>query len=209
MTESSPYTLTHLWCSYINPFVKFINDNKSWSCNMCGVSNDVPGWYNGVMRFYGGPPAPELACGSVDFNVSQVKGYTTRPLQRPNYVFVLDCTARAMSSGSFAYTLDSITRIIASGSLGPRVEVGFITYTEYEIHFFDEDDKLFLVGDDREPFCPLPPSQFMSNVSQDQNNVLERIKFLKKVRDRGDTRVVGCVEHLNRMFGYSDLGSFI
>lgn len=58
--------------TYINPFVKWIDGGRRWTCNICGVPNDVPVDYFCTLDVATGlrrdmDQRPELSLGSVEY----------------------------------------------------------------------------------------------------------------------------------------------
>ena len=91
----------------MNPNVKWLENGSSWECNLCKHVNIVPDFYYSSLDGTGlrmdRISRPELACGSVDFQVSG--DYCIRPVQEPIYIFAIDISVKAVQSGAmFANT---------------------------------------------------------------------------------------------------------
>ncbi|WVR08759.1 hypothetical protein IAU60_005817 [Kwoniella sp. DSM 27419] len=87
---------------YINPWVRFIDGGRKWSCNLCGNTNNVAPTYfchlapNGQRLDHA--DRPELQFGTVDFPV----GHSYWALQPPPSGSLLDVAADASSSATDA-----------------------------------------------------------------------------------------------------------
>ena len=57
----------------MNPFCKFSSDGHSYTCNLCGATNDVPSFYystvDGQGRRFDSLERPELSHGTYDYKV--------------------------------------------------------------------------------------------------------------------------------------------
>ena len=117
---------------YINCSVSWLQDGNAWQCNLCNMINTTPSWYfssldGGNVRLDRNS-RPELCKGSYD--ILAPPDYSTRPLQQPIFVFILDITEMAIESG---LTLSSIQAIRNSVSElyflnNPETRVGILTF---------------------------------------------------------------------------------
>ena len=81
----------------MNPFCKFSSDGHSYTCNLCGATNDVPSFYystvDGQGRRFDSLERPELSHGTYDYKVGD--DFCARPRQQPIFAFVVDVTKNA------------------------------------------------------------------------------------------------------------------
>ena len=170
---------------FINPYVKFENNGKTWRCNLCNVTNDVtdPSYecnLDAYGRRYDIDNRPELIHGCVDYMVPNK--YMVRPPQEKIFVFVLDVSYSAISSGLTANSIASIssamqylktTQTITSN----QIHVGIMTYNTsiqfYDLRTFDEDrDEPYVlyVTDVDEPFAAIPPNAWILPLGNSQGS---------------------------------------
>jgi protein transport protein SEC24 len=157
---------------YINPWVRWsgVDGGRSWTCTLCGMVNETPGWYmspagidhNGYRRDRA--DRPELSFGTVEFCAP--KSYLIRNPSPLVVAFVVDVSLPAITSGLLSTVLTaigaSLDAILASSNGGARV--GIITY-DTAIHFYDvrpgrKDILQAVAGDADDSFCPLPLDQW-------------------------------------------------
>jgi protein transport protein SEC24 len=167
---------------YVNKFSRWNTSDggRSWSCNLCGLVNETPQWYqchNGVDQ-YGDRndkhERPELMFGSVEFTAPSsylVEGRNPTPL---SVAFIIDVSLPALTSGLLQAASTAILSAIPAleQSSGGQARVGIIVY-DSEIHFFDMKSKKgdgsisqATVCDVNEAFCPLSLSQWTGSLSE-------------------------------------------
>ena len=182
---------------YVNPGVKWLENGASWECNLCKNVNTVPDYYYSSLDGTGlrmdRTSRPELSCGSVDFQVSS--DYCVRPVQEPIYIFAIDISVKAVQSGASFASLQSVESCIkrmTSDALTRAAhaftKVGIFTYNRmiqfYSIDLESKSEegkvKMHLV-DAWDPFCAVPPSQWIKRAIEDENEIrllLERLPEL-------------------------------
>ncbi|CAO3674130.1 unnamed protein product [Umbelopsis ramanniana] len=170
--------------AYINPFVTFLSSGQ-WRCNMCGVDNDVPQYFDfdynkqqQVDRW----SRPELNYGCVEYLAPT--DYMVRAPQPPVFLFVIDVSASAVQSGA---VLASIEGIIASINSLPneteRTKIGFIT-VDQAVHFYtliNDEPTMLTVSDFEDMYLPRPASDLLVNLLEARvvvDDLLERMKTM-------------------------------
>jgi protein transport protein SEC24 len=156
--------------TYINPYVKFLDGGRRWSCNICGRPNEVPGDYFCNLDAQGlrkdRMERPELSCGiCVEYVAPQ--DYMSRPPQPPVYMFVLDASQRAVTSGLLFQTCVAIKENLQHLRGNERTKVGIIAYNNC-VHFFPckigSTFKQLVVSDIADILLPQPDDLLVSLV---------------------------------------------
>ena len=100
--------------SYVNPFVRFIENGLKWICNFCGDLNPTDSYYYSPLNNLGlrqdYEQRTELRQGSVDFVASNE--YMNRPPMPPTYIFVLDVSKPALDTGYLANAVGTIKNVL-------------------------------------------------------------------------------------------------
>lgn len=119
----------------MNPHCKFINDGHTFVCNICQTENEVPSWYYSTVDGQGirfdRNERPELSKGTVEYVVG--KEFSSRPLQKPIYGFVIDITKNAFTYGILNMVLSSVKACIELLSDNDRAKVGICIY-DTQVH---------------------------------------------------------------------------
>jgi len=154
--------------SYINPFVAFIDGGRRWRCNLCGLTNDVPGDYYSPVDANGRRAdldyRPELNKGCVEFIAPSE--YMVRPPQPPSYLFVIDVGYYSITHGVFQSVIEAIKSLLNEFPGAPRTRIGFITY-DTSIHFYNlksslSQPQMLVVSDIDDIFLPLPDDMLVN-----------------------------------------------
>lgn len=100
---------------YINCSVGWTDNGSSWVCNLCGMKNSVPAWYECSLDGSGlrqdRVRRPELVRGSVEFIVD--KDYSVRPPQEPIMIIAIDISRYAVQSGTTVASLRAAKNSLA------------------------------------------------------------------------------------------------
>lgn len=168
--------------TYINPYVKFLDGGRRWSCNICGRPNEVPGDYFCNLDAQGlrkdRMERPELSCGSVEYVAPQ--DYMSRPPQPPVYMFVLDASQRAVTSGLLFQTCVAIKENLQHIRGNERTKIGIIAYNN-SVHFFPfkagGSFKQLVVSDIADVILPQPDDLLVSltDNSAEISQLLDRL----------------------------------
>lgn len=114
----------------MNPFCKFSSDGHSYTCNLCGATNDVPSFYystvDGQGRRFDSLERPELSHGTYDYKVGD--DFCAKPRQQPIFAFVVDVTKNAHVNGVFDAVLSSIRACVDVLKENPRAKVGVCVF---------------------------------------------------------------------------------
>ena len=154
-----------------------------WKCHLCGHANghgnqsDVnKGRYDADV--YGTTGDPDMRQGSFEYIVSGP--YAPRILE-PIFVFVVDLTIHALATGGSTQVLLAVRKALVSlAKQNPAAKVGIVTF-DSAIDFHDLSDcgnegssgerKSKLVTDVDDPFCPMPPSQWLVKLADRMDSV--------------------------------------
>ncbi|KAI8324738.1 hypothetical protein GQ54DRAFT_295911 [Martensiomyces pterosporus] len=157
--------------TYINPFVQFVEGGRRWKCNMCGLNNDVPLFfdYDSATQVQKDRwKRPDLNYSVVEF-IAPVE-YMVRPPMPPVYVFIIDVSYASVQLGapetigqSILSALDRIPNV------DKRTKVAFIA-ADTALHFFQvrpgsAEPQQLVVGDLDDVFLP-SPSDLLLNLSE-------------------------------------------
>ncbi|KAJ3076155.1 COPII subunit [Podochytrium sp. JEL0797] len=148
--------------TYINPWVQFVEQGTRWKCNMCFLTNEVPGFFDWdtetrqqvdrMKRF-------ELTHSVVEYIAPQE--YMVRPPQPVVLFFVIDVSFAAVQSGMVESVAQSILKHLdkVPNSDG-RTKVAFVAVDSC-LHFFNlnaslSEPQILVVSDIEDAFLPLP-----------------------------------------------------
>ncbi|KAI8875971.1 protein transport protein SEC24 [Backusella circina FSU 941] len=164
--------------TFINPFVRFLDNGFKWQCNICYLNNDVPPSYDwdhvnqqNVDRW----SRPELNFGCVDYVATA--DFMSRPPQPPVYLFIIDTSAESIRTGMIKVMgeaiLSSLNQIPNNDG---RTKVGFIT-VDHAIGFYNlsgkEQPELLIVSDIDDIYIPRAATDLVVYLSEAKNVVSE------------------------------------
>eukprot|EP00761_Pharyngomonas_kirbyi_P013520 gb/GECH01013549.1/.p1 GENE.gb/GECH01013549.1/~~gb/GECH01013549.1/.p1 ORF type:complete len:878 (+),score=189.28 gb/GECH01013549.1/:1-2634(+) len=148
--------------AYINPFAKFIEGGRRWTCPMCNYTNDVHMDYYSNLDSNGNrtdlASRPELINGS--FDIIAPREYHVRAPQPPLYIFVIDVSAPAIQAGMLTAVSEAVKTILDDFPGDERTRIGFITFDD-TLHFYNlkstaSQPQMNVMGDLDDPFIPMP-----------------------------------------------------
>ncbi|KAI8616783.1 Sec23/Sec24 trunk domain-containing protein, partial [Chytriomyces sp. MP71] len=148
--------------AYINPWVQFVEQGTRWKCNMCFLTNEVPGffdWDGEARQQVDRMKRPELTHSVVEYIAPQE--YMVRPPQPVVLLFLLDVTCPAVQSGMLEAVCKSLLACLDEfPNADGRTKVGFIA-VDSALHFFNlnsglADPEMLVVADIEDTFIPLP-----------------------------------------------------
>lgn len=122
--------------TYINPFVKFLDNGRRWRCPVCTLSNTVPDefFYDPCTQTYGDPSRrPEIRSATVEF-IAPCE-YMLRPPQAATYLFCLEVSHNAMSTGYLDFVANMLAENLTKLPGDARRQVALLTY-DSGIHFY-------------------------------------------------------------------------
>ncbi|KAL5966595.1 Protein transport protein Sec24B [Taenia solium] len=115
--------------TYINPFVKFIDNGRRWRCPVCLLSNIVPDdfFFDPATQTYGDPSRrPEIRSATVEFIAPSE--YMLRPPQAATYVFCLEVSRAAVTTGYLDLVCNLIADQLTKMPGGSRRQVAVLTF---------------------------------------------------------------------------------
>ncbi|KAJ1729347.1 COPII subunit [Coemansia sp. Benny D160-2] len=148
--------------AYINPFVQFVEGGRRWKCNLCGLNNDVPLYFDydsATQTQKDRWKRPDLNHGVIEF-IAPAE-YMVRPPMPPVYVFIIDVSYASVQLGmpevvgqTILSALDSIPNVDG------RSKVAFIAI-DSALHFFQirpdtTEPHQFVISDLEDVFLPSP-----------------------------------------------------
>eukprot|EP00899_Mesostigma_viride_P012163 jgi/Mesvir1/20948/Mv08019-RA.1 len=146
--------------AYINPFMKFVDQGRQFTCNMCGFNNDVPVEYfcnlgpDGVRRDM--EQRPELCRGSVEFVAPSE--YMVRPPMPAVFFFLIDVSFQAVNSGALTAICSYIKQLLDDVPNHETARVGIATF-DSTIHYYNlspglSQAQMMVMAAIKDPFCP-------------------------------------------------------
>ena len=130
--------------AYLNPFVKFINGNKQWKCNMCKYINKTLDYYYYSMDDdYNNKieknKKPELNYGTYEFITHKNYWKNGKKTNFASYYFLIDISENSVSSGFSYCVLETIKDCINNNYFynyeNFEIKICIITYEE-RINFY-------------------------------------------------------------------------
>eukprot|EP01064_Diplonema_japonicum_P034077 TRINITY_DN693_c0_g1_i1.p1 TRINITY_DN693_c0_g1~~TRINITY_DN693_c0_g1_i1.p1 ORF type:complete len:1392 (+),score=276.16 TRINITY_DN693_c0_g1_i1:58-4233(+) len=157
--------------AFINCGVVFENKGRTWSCNMCGVANEVDTDYfanldpDGIRTDI--QERPELSFGSVEWDVQMVPELSyggnnwdkskPAPVLPMKQLFIIDISKRSTNAlASLSVALQQALEEMAV--VHPKCHVAFMTYAS-SVHFYDMTKPnlpIYMAPDVDDMFVPLP-----------------------------------------------------
>jgi protein transport protein SEC24 len=171
--------------TYINPFVIWSSNGRSWICNLCGASTETPNAYYAQLdennhrtdRY----ERAELSQGVVEYIASGE--YMVRPPQPPVFMFLLEVTLGAVQSGALEMQVAAIKHCLENELLpgGLRTQVGIITF-DSTVHFYNlspnlNQPQMIVVSDLSDIFLPLP-EEIVANLQDSEQALLALLDSL-------------------------------
>ncbi|KAJ1663496.1 COPII subunit [Coemansia sp. RSA 1813] len=157
--------------TYINPFVLFVEGGRRWKCNLCGLNNDVPLYfdYDSATQMQKDRwRRPDLNHSVIEF-IAPAE-YMVRPPMPPVYVFIIDVSYASVQLGvpevigqTILSALDNIPNVDG------RSKVAFIAI-DSALHFFQiqpdsAEPHQFVISDLDDVFLP-SPKDLLLNLSE-------------------------------------------
>ncbi|KAI8613402.1 hypothetical protein BC830DRAFT_1161697 [Chytriomyces sp. MP71] len=183
--------------AYINPWVQFVEQGTRWKCNMCFLTNEVPGffdWDGEARQQVDRMKRPELTHSVVEYIAPQE--YMVRPPQPVVLLFLLDVTYPAVQSGMLEAVCMSIMGCLDDfPNVDGRTKVGFIA-VDSALHFFNlnsglADPEMLVVADIEDTFIPLPEDLLVP--FNDSRLVIEKLLAGLPNMFRGATATQNCL----------------
>ncbi|KAM7272848.1 hypothetical protein ACFE04_027512 [Oxalis oulophora] len=147
--------------TYINPFMKFIDQGRRFICNLCGFTDETPRDYHCNLgpdgRRRDADERPELCRGTVEFVAT--REYMVRDPMPAVYFFVIDVSMNAVQTGGTAAACSAISQVINDLPEGPQTRVGIATF-DSTIHFYNlkralQQPLMLIVPDVQDVYTPL------------------------------------------------------
>ncbi|KAJ1800630.1 COPII subunit [Coemansia sp. RSA 2399] len=157
--------------TYINPFVLFVEGGRRWKCNLCGLNNDVPLYFD----YDSATHAQKDRWRRTDLNHSVIEfiapaEYMVRPPMPPVYVFIIDISYASVQLGAPEVIGQTILSALDSiPNIDGRTKVAFIAI-DSSLHFFQirpdsTEPHQFVISDLDDVFLP-SPKDLLLNLSE-------------------------------------------
>ena len=166
---------------YINNKYKisYSSQNKQIAiCNLCNYENDLEIDNPGIKSEYFNSDysnCPELVKPTIDFYAPS--NFKSSKLFTPHYLFMIDISENSFQLGLPFYVINSIKTNLESFDNVENSYIAFALYDHKNLYFFyaEKDDiRLTIMGDIKDPFCPLSLNKFYLNISK-QNEHIEKL----------------------------------
>lgn len=147
--------------TFTNPFFRYSNGNKSYTCNVCEFKGQTPQDYHQIQTF-DQENFPENYNAVYDFIVPE--SYKLNQINQDNLLVCLDMSKESIENGSFAHVLNSIRNILEYSEEDKNI--GFLLYHDI-ITFLEIDEEnditLHQVLDTKSPISPLSFKELFFN----------------------------------------------
>ena len=171
--------------SYINNKynISYSAQNKQVAiCNLCQNENEFENSKPGVKSDYFNSDystCPELSKPTIDFIAPT--NFKSSKLFVPHYLFMIDISENSYQLGLPSYVINSIQTNFDSFDNAQNSYIAFGLYDFKNIYFFyaeKEDIRLTIMGDLKDPFCPLSMKKFYLNIIEQREQIEKLIEKL-------------------------------
>ena len=183
--------------------ISYSSQNKQVAiCNLCNYENVLEIDKPGIKSEYFNSDysnCPELVKPTIDFIAPS--NFKSSKLFIPHYLFMIDISENSFQLGLPSYVINSIQTNLDSFDNMENSYIAFALYDHKNIFFFyaEKDDiRLIIMGDIKDPFCPLSMKKFYLNISENKEQIeklLEKLtsfieeKNAKSVNLRGNRQI--------------------
>ena len=171
--------------SYINNKynISYSAQNKQVAiCNLCQKENEFDNTIPGVKSDYFNSDfssCPELVKPTIDFIAPT--NFKSSKIFVPHYLFMIDISENSYQLGLPSYVINSIQTNFESFDNAQNTDIAFGLYDNKNIYFFyaeKEDIRLTIMGDSKDPFCPLSMKKFYLNITEQREQIEKLIEKL-------------------------------
>jgi len=124
--------------AYINPFITFVDNGRSYACKFCEFVNEIPKDYYSPLevtgRRYDHNSRLELSRATVEFITTAE--YISKPPKPLSYLFAIDVSYNAISTGTVKMVTETIKKLLASFAETSSTKFGFMTF-DTSVHFYN------------------------------------------------------------------------
>ncbi|OIR57026.1 MAG: vesicle coat complex COPII subunit Sec24 [Amphiamblys sp. WSBS2006] len=136
-TKTPPVRCRRCSC-FVNSLSRFVSGGRSFVCNICSLTNEVPHSYYSPIDIAGcredAGDRPELTHGTVD--IIPPADYIDRETFPAHVLFVVDCTRQAVHSGVMGTAFSAIRHSTTSAAfLEKQKHVGILTFSDTVQHY--------------------------------------------------------------------------
>ena len=169
--------------SYINNKynITYSAQNKQIAiCNLCQKENEFDNTIPGVKSDYFNSDystCPELVKPTIDFIAPT--NFKSSKIFVPHYLFMIDISENSYQLGLPSYVINSIQSNFDSFDNAQNSYIAFGLYDHKNIYFFyaeKEDIRLTIMGDSKDPFCPISMKKFYLNVTEQREQIEKLIE---------------------------------
>ena len=182
--------------SYINCKynITFSSQNKQIAvCNLCLYENEFNTEQPGTKNEYFNSDyssCPELIKPTIDF-VAPINFKSSKPFL-PHYLFMIDITENSYQMGLPAYVLNSVQTNLDSFDNMENSYIAFALYENKNIYYFyvEKDDiRLTIMGDNKDPFCPVSMKKLYLNIFEQKEQILKLIEKINNFIDEKNANI--------------------
>ena len=191
--------------SYINNKynITYSAQNKQIAiCNLCQYENEFDSTKSGVKSDYFNSDfstCPELVKPTIDFIAPT--NFKSSKLFVPHYLFMIDISENSYQLGLPFYVINSIQANLESFDNAENTFIGFALYDHKNIYFFyyeKNDIRLSIMGDIKDPFCPISMKKIFINITQKREDIDKLIERLNAFIDEKNSNVNNNVNRAKR-----------
>ena len=176
--------------SYINNKynISFSSQNQQVAiCNLCKYENVLENAQPGIKSDYLNRDysnCPELVKPTIDFIAPT--NFKSSKLFTPHYLFMIDISENSYHLGLPSYVINSIQTNLDNFDNVENSFIAFALYDNKNIYFFyaEKDDiRLTIMGDMKDPFCPLSMKKFYLNIYEQKEQIEKLIEKINSFID--------------------------
>ena len=163
--------------------ISYSNQNKQVAiCNLCQYENELDVNNPGIKSDYLSSDysnCPELLKPTIDFIAPT--NFKSSKLFIPHYLFMIDISENSYQLGLPSYVINSVQTNLDSIHNLENSYIAFGLYDHKNIYFFyvEKDDvRLTIMGDMKDPFCPISLKKLYLKVSDDREKIDKLIEKL-------------------------------
>ena len=203
--------------AFLNPFIKFIGDDK-WECNICKNVNNVEEYYYKNEKVK--ENMVELNYGSYEFLLNKNYWKNERQPNKLNYHFLIDISYNSTKSGFAQCALESIKDCIINdyfyqANIFP-IKISIITY-DTSLQFYSINQKsnqftMYYINDDKDIFIPSSRNNLLLSLAENKNKLIQIIESIQnyinnnisnniQIKQKKATKIFDAIKAINILGG--------
>lgn len=186
--------------AYLNPFMKFVDGGRRFTCNFCSYINETPQEYFSPLGLDGRrtdlDQRPELCKGSIE--IVAPEAYMIRPPMPVVHFFLIDVSALAVSSGVTSAACAAVAGVLGDLQGSGSARVGVATFDK-SIHFYQirkgAQPRMLVSPDVEEPYAALSANSLVrvDECQEELEKLLESIPGMASNVAAGESCAVAAI----------------